>query len=184
MVLNITFIFTLPLPFLYHFHYLYLNLYLSSTFTFLYFTFIFTFTFALHRWSSIALTCFVYFFIFRFFVYFFIFPLFVYFIIFPLFVLVCFQFFLLIFLFFSKFSVFPVFSSFLLVYLFDRVNGSCFLSRQFLRCFCPFISPRWGNKYRHIIYGWTQNLSGNTLKVVRSQSGHFVGRYSPNTGHW
>ena len=65
-----------------------------------------------------------------------------------------------------------------------HVNDSCFSSGHDLRSVCSFISRKVVNKYRHIIYGWTQNLSGNTLKVVRSQSGHFVGRYSPNTGHW
>ena len=52
---------------------------------------------------------------------------------------------------------------------------SFFISRQILRSVCPFISPSWVNKYRHVIYGSTQNLSENTFKVVRSQSGHVVG---------
>ena len=59
-----------------------------------------------------------------------------------------------------RFSVYFHFSSF---------------SRQILRSVCPFISPRCVNKYRHVIYGSTQNLSENTFKVVRSQSGHVVG---------
>ena len=59
-----------------------------------------------------------------------------------------------------------------------------FISGQFLRLLWPLIPLYWDYKYRHIIYGWTQNLSGNTLKVVRSQSGHLVGRYSSKTGHW
>ena len=50
-----------------------------------------------------------------------------------------------------------------------------FFSRQILQSVCPFISQRCINKYRHVIYGSTQNLSENTFKVVRSQSGHVVG---------
>ena len=85
----------------------------------------------------------------------------------------------------SCFTVFCLASfSWLEAYLSDRVSGSCFISGHFLRLLWPLISLYCDYKYRHIIYGWTQNLSGNTLKVVRSQSGHLVGRYSSKTGHW